>query len=75
MREVLPSHGYKLAPGTMYPLLPELERAGYLRGSAGKGGGRDRRYYRITPRGRRALRVAQRRISELVREVWTGRKG
>jgi DNA-binding PadR family transcriptional regulator len=40
----------------LYAVLPRLERAGLVRGRVAAGGKRpDRRLYRITPRGRRAL--------------------
>jgi transcriptional regulator len=45
--------------GTLYPALRRLERAGYLRSKWSTVGGRDRRTYRLTAAGRRAL-VAER---------------
>jgi DNA-binding PadR family transcriptional regulator len=41
--------------GTLYPALRRLERAGHLRGKWSTVGGRDRRTYRLTAAGRRAL--------------------
>jgi PadR family transcriptional regulator PadR len=67
--EELARHGYKLSPGTLYPLLQELERKGYLRSSQELEGGRIRRVYRATPQGRRALRDGKQRVKELFREL------
>ncbi len=33
MAEELARHGYKISPGTMYPILHGLEKRGYLRSS------------------------------------------
>jgi DNA-binding PadR family transcriptional regulator len=43
-----------LPEGTVYPALHRLERSGLL-ASSWSDGGRKRRVYRLTPRGRRAL--------------------
>jgi PadR family transcriptional regulator PadR len=65
----LARHGYQLSPGTLYPLLHGLEREGYLRRDQRVVEGKVRKYYAITPLGRRALREARARIRELVDEV------
>ena len=44
-----------LPTGTLYPALRRLERAGYVRGEWSTVQGRERRTYRLTPAGRRAL--------------------
>ncbi len=69
MIEELRRHGYDLSPGTLYPTLHALEEAGYLVSERNVVGGRVRRYYRLTDRGRRALAVARARIRELTEEV------
>jgi DNA-binding PadR family transcriptional regulator len=52
--------------GMLYPLLHRLDRLGYVEARwDSPPGGRRRRYYRITPRGRKAL-SEQRRQWELV---------
>ncbi len=68
--EELAHHGYKVGPGTMYPILHGLERAGYLASTLEKVGPRNRRIYRATPAGRKALRLAKGRVSELFRELF-----
>src|SRR5215475_5785126 len=53
--EELSRHGYRLSPGTLYPLLHGLEERGYLRSTQKSAGGQSRREYRATPKGRKAL--------------------
>lgn len=62
-------HGYHLSPGTLYPILHNLEQLGYLQREEQVVGGKVRKYYVTTPRGRRALAEARRQIGELVTEV------
>jgi DNA-binding PadR family transcriptional regulator len=72
MAEELSRHGYRISPGTLYPLLHGLERKGYLRSDEMRNGKSLRRVYRATPRGRQALRAAKRKIRELFKEVIEG---
>ncbi len=67
MLEELREHGYRLSPGTLYPMLRGLERDGLLR--AAETGGTNRREYVITAEGERALAEARLRLRELFREV------
>jgi DNA-binding PadR family transcriptional regulator len=69
MIEELRRHGYRLSPGTLYPILHGLEGAGLLRSRAEVVNGKVRRYYTATAKGRRALAEARNKIGELVREV------
>ncbi len=69
LMEELARHGYTISPGTLYPTLHGLERAGYLRSEKRVVAGRQRRYYAITPAGEEALAEARARLAELVREV------
>lgn len=68
--EELSRHGYRLSPGTVYPLLHGLERKGYLRSQVSRSGSRSRRLYRATPRGRRALTAAKGSVRELFGELF-----
>lgn len=68
--EELARHGYKLSPGTLYPLLHGLERKGYLRSSGEREGATSRRVYRSTPAGRKALRDAKKKVQELFGELF-----
>ena len=63
-------HGYELSPGTIYPLLHGMERAGYLSSSEKVVGRRTRRVYRATPAGRRALKAAKVKVRELFGELF-----
>lgn len=65
----LARHGYELSPGTLYPVLHELERAGYVQREDRVVDGKVRKYYRATPRGLQALDDARAKIEELVVEV------
>jgi len=67
--EELGRHGYKLSPGTLYPLLHSLEQKGYLRSTSERSGKTLRRMYQATPRGRRALLSARQKVSELFGEL------
>jgi DNA-binding PadR family transcriptional regulator len=69
MMEELSHHGYRIGPGTLYPLLHGMERSGLLKTISGKEGGRARRIYRITPAGRTALRKAREKVDELHHEL------
>jgi DNA-binding PadR family transcriptional regulator len=62
-------HGYELSPGTLYPVLHQLERAGYLHRLTRVVSGKVRKYYVLTRRGGQALSDARAKIGELVGEV------
>jgi PadR family transcriptional regulator, regulatory protein PadR len=68
MMEELEHHGYRIGPGTLYPLLHGLERAGLLKDDAKLKEGR-RRVYRITAAGKKALEKARDKVDELHREL------
>jgi len=69
LMEELARHGYTISPGTLYPTLHSLERAGYLASEKHVVEGRQRRYYTLTPAGEAALAEARARLAELVAEV------
>jgi len=69
MIEELGRHGYRLSAGTLYPILHGLERKGYLRSTKTRSGRSMRRTYRATAAGRRALRAARAKVSELFGEL------
>lgn len=68
--EELSRHGYKLSPGTLYPILHALEHKGYLRSSEKRDGRQLRRFYRATAAGRKALATAKVKVRELVGELF-----
>jgi DNA-binding PadR family transcriptional regulator len=73
MMEELKRHGYEISPGTLYPILHQLEKAGYLAREDRLVNGRIRKYYTATDRGRQVLVEARRKIAELVTEVVEGK--
>jgi DNA-binding PadR family transcriptional regulator len=73
MIEELARHGYRISPGSLYPLLYSLEKKGYLRSSEQRNGKSLRKVYRATPLGRRALAAAKSKVRELFRELIEGK--
>src|ERR1035438_6224647 len=73
MIEELARHGYRISPGSLYPLLHGLEKKGYLRFSEKRDGKSLRKVYRATPLGKRALAAAKTKVRELFRELVQGR--
>jgi PadR family transcriptional regulator PadR len=73
MIEELARHGYRISPGTLYPMLHALERKGLLKSRMQGVGRRARRLYRATPKGRKALAAAKDRVRELFGELIEGR--
>ena len=75
MIEELRRHGYRLSPGTLYPLLHGLERRGYLRSRRVRSGRWVRRVYRATAEGRKALARAREKVNELLGELLEDESG
>lgn len=69
MIEELQRHGYKLSPGTLYPILHSLAEAGYLTSEDEVVDGKRRKNYRATEEGAKLLREAREKLRELFREV------
>jgi DNA-binding PadR family transcriptional regulator len=67
--EELAEHGYKVSPGTLYPLLHSLEESELLKSYNEIHEGKIRRYYKITPNGRRHLKKAKLQLMELMSEI------
>ena len=68
MLEELHRHGYRVSPGTMYPLLARMARRGWLRATE-PAGSRTARVYRITPAGSQVLARLRASLAELQHEV------
>ena len=66
----LSRHGYRMSPGTLYPLLHGLEKKGLLQSRQVRVGRWLRREYRATAAGRKALRTAKKRVRELFGEIF-----
>ena len=73
MIEELARHGYRISPGSLYPLLHGLEKKGYLRSTEQRNGKSLRKLYRATPLGRKALSAANSKVRELFRELVEGK--
>jgi len=69
MMAELAHHGYDVGAGTLYPMLHQLEEAGYLTVQTEVVAGKQRKYYRATPEGAAALDAAKGKLRELVKEV------
>jgi len=69
MMEELKHHGYRIGPGTLYPLLHGMERDGLLKSELKNITGRQRRLYKITAAGRKALKKAKTLVDELHHEL------
>jgi len=66
----LARHGYRMSPGTLYPLLHGMEEKGYLESRQERAGRSVRRLYRATPLGREALALATEKVRELFGEIF-----
>src|SRR5688572_8360023 len=69
MIEELARHGYRISPGTLYPILHGLEKKGYLRSIERRSGKSLRKVYRATALGRKALAAAKSKVRELFQEL------
>ncbi|MGA1821390.1 MAG: PadR family transcriptional regulator [Thermoplasmatota archaeon] len=69
MMDELREHGYEISPGTLYPILHEMERDGVLGSRRINVGGKIRKVYRATDEGIVVLKRLKKFISELSREV------
>nr|MDZ8282742.1 PadR family transcriptional regulator [Nostoc sp. ChiSLP01] len=68
--EELARHGYKLSAGTLYPMLHEMERKGYLYSVEERSGRQNRRLYRATDLGKMTLEDAKEKVRELFGELF-----
>ena len=71
--EELARHGYRLSAGTLYPLLHNMEKKGYLRSKEEASGKRIRRVYTATAKGKQALSEAKEKVEELFGELVEGK--
>ena len=74
MVEELARHGYRISPGTLYPLLHGLEKKGYLSSIEQRNGKSLRKVYRATPLGRKALAAASAKVREFIGELMEGQR-
>ncbi len=69
LMEELERHGYRLSPGTIYPVLHSLEKDGFLVSEKQIVSGKVRRYYSITVEGNRVLAEGTQKAGELFKEI------
>ena len=67
--EELSEHGYKLSPGTLYPILHHLEEEQLLEHYEENVNGKIRKYYVTTEQGLAELHEAKRYLAELTKEI------
>ena len=70
----LARRGYRISPGTLYPLLRGLGKKGYLSSMQQRNGKSLRTIYRATPAGRKALAAAAVKVRELIGELMEGQR-
>jgi PadR family transcriptional regulator PadR len=66
------SLGYKISPGSLYPLLHSLEKANFLHSRTKIFRGRARKYYELTQEGQDCLEALRQELGAIVREVILG---
>ena len=69
MMEELERHGYRISPGTLYPILHEMETNGLLKAKKINANGKIRKIYRATKKGKVTLNGLKNYISQLSEEV------
>lgn len=69
MIKELEEHGYKISPGSLYPLLRSLEQKGLISAREEQQGRIKRKYYRITSKGKKELAQAKKKLQELIGEI------
>jgi PadR family transcriptional regulator, regulatory protein PadR len=67
--EELRHHGYKIGPGTLYPILHGLQESGLLRPKDEVVDGKRRKNFRTTYRGQKLLLAARDKLEELTSEI------
>ena len=65
----LERHGYRISPGTLYPMLHQMESNRFLSSERTVINGKMRKYYRITEDGKKALLQSYEKIDELTKEL------
>ena len=67
--EELKRHGYDISPGTLYPILHSLEADSLLQSRLQVVGGKSRKYYRTTSKGKKTLQQGKEQVQELLNEI------
>ena len=69
MSKTLRSLGYRISPGSLYPLLHNMEKSGLLNSRIRVFKGRLRKYYELTEQGHLCLAELRQSLAELVKTV------
>jgi PadR family transcriptional regulator, regulatory protein PadR len=69
LMEELEHHGYDLGPGTLYPMLHQMQKAGLILSTHEVVNGKRRKNFRATPAGKKLLVQARTKLRELASEV------
>lgn len=69
LMEELRTHGYDVGPGTIYPVLHQMQTTGILACANEIVGGKRRKNFRATAAGRKLLGQARTKLRELASEV------
>ena len=69
MMKELETHGYKVSPGTIYPLLQNMEKLGLLKSTWEIKDGRRIRTYQISQEGIKVLEEGKKKVKELYIEI------
>jgi PadR family transcriptional regulator PadR len=69
LMEELRHHGYDIGPGTLYPVLHQMQKSGLIRSTHKVIDGKRRKNLRATTAGKKLLGQARTQLIELVSEV------
>lgn len=69
MMDELREHGYDISPGTLYPMLHNMEKSGLLTMEEKNVHGKIRKYYSTTDFGASVLRQAREKAYEMFKEI------
>ena len=62
--------GHRISPGTLYPLLHQMEKSGWLKSNGKTVKGKRRKYYRLTKKGRTQLQEALANLQQFLQGIF-----
>ncbi len=68
-RDELKRHGYEMSFGTLYPTFHSMVESGYLKMEKRNVGGKIRKYYSITTKGKHVLKEGKIKAKELTNKL------
>ena len=69
MMKELEEHGYNISPGALYPIFKTLEKNGLIKSRESQEGKTKRKYYKLTPKGKKELAEIRLKLKELIGEL------